>query len=184
MTRCRDRSGGSNGHAAQAPVAKRPASDSSAEADIVVTGSLIRGLPKEYVASPVFSHGRKDLVRSGAGSVSEYMLTIPQNFAGDLSELATTGAGIGISSGECDALQSVRRVCGICAAGAGFGRDPDPAQRPADALSVGRAETPTVSVIPSMLIQRIDIIPDGAPATCNNPPTPRTVSLVLTKRFG
>lgn len=42
----------------------------TAPGDIVVTGSLIRGLPKEYVASPVFTYGQADIVHSGAGSVS------------------------------------------------------------------------------------------------------------------
>lgn len=97
--------------AAQQPVAADPSVKDGADEggnrdpdtdarDIVVTGSLIRGLPREYVASPVFTYDQADIVRSGSGAVSEYMLTIPQNFTGDLSEFATTGAGIGSPLGD------------------------------------------------------------------------------------
>ena len=156
------------GTAAQAPVAKRPADDRQADADtvgdIIVTGSLIRGLPKEYMASPVFSHGREDIVRSGAGSVSEYMLTIPQNFAGDLSELATTGAGIGSPLGNATPYNQYDGFAGFALRG--LGSDATLTLLNGRRMpSVGMAEAPTVSVIPSMLIQRIDIIPDGASAT-------------------
>ena len=76
------------------------ASPAPAANDIVVTGSLIRGLPREFVASPVFSYGQRDIVRSGAGSVSEYMLSIPQNFTGDLSDFGSSASSIGNTLGS------------------------------------------------------------------------------------
>ena len=45
---------------------KDDASHGTDEKDIVVTGSLIRGLPREYIASPVFTYDKSDVVRSGS----------------------------------------------------------------------------------------------------------------------
>jgi iron complex outermembrane receptor protein len=132
--------------------------------DIVVTGSLIRGLPREYVASPVYTHDQMDIVRSGSGAVSEYMLTIPQNFTGDLSEFATTGAGIGSPLGDATTYNQFDGFAGFALRG--LASDATLTLLNGRRMpSVGLTEAPTVSVIPSMLIERIDIIPDGASAT-------------------
>ncbi len=132
--------------------------------DIVVTGSLIRGLPKEYVASPVFTHGKADIVQSGSGSIAEYALTIPQNFTGDLSEFATSGAGIGSPLGDATTYNQFDGFSGFALRG--LASDATLTLLNGRRMpSVGMNEAPTVSVIPSMLIERIDIIPDGASAT-------------------
>lgn len=132
--------------------------------DIIVTGSLIRGLPKEYVASPVFTHDQADIVQSGSGAVSEYMLTIPQNFTGDLSEFATTGASIGAPLGDATPYNQFDGFAGFALRG--LASDATLTLLNGRRMpSVGMNESPTVSVIPSMLIERIDIIPDGASAT-------------------
>lgn len=147
--------------------ASRPAAGEAIEAavsEVVVTGSLIRGLPREYVASPVFTRDRADLARSGAGSVSEYMLTIPQNFTGDLSEFATTGAGIGSPLGDATTYNQYDGFAGFALRG--LASDATLTLLNGRRMpSVGLSESPTVSVIPSMLIERIDVIPDGASAT-------------------
>lgn len=141
-----------------------PQTEDDAVSEVIVTGSLIRGLPREYMASPVFTHGRSDLVRSGAGSVSEYMLTIPQNFTGDLSEFATTGAGIGSPLGDATPYNQYDGFAGFALRG--LASDATLTLLNGRRMpSAGMSESPTVSVIPSMLIERIDIIPDGASAT-------------------
>jgi iron complex outermembrane receptor protein len=135
-----------------------------AVSEVLVTGSLIRGLPQEYLASPIFTHDRSDLVRSGAGSVSEYMLTIPQNFTGDLSEFATTGAGIGSPLGDATSYNQYDGFAGFALRG--LASDATLTLLNGRRMpSVGMSEAPTVSTIPAMLIERIDIIPDGASAT-------------------
>lgn len=132
--------------------------------DIVVTGSLIRGLPREYVASPVFTYDQADIVHSGSGAVSEYMLTIPQNFTGDLSEFATTGAGIGSPLGDGTPHNQFDGFAGFALRG--LASDATLTLLNGRRMaSVGLTEAPTASVIPSMLIERIEIIPDGASAT-------------------
>lgn len=148
--------------------------------DIVVTGSLIRGLPKEYVASPVFTHGQEDIVQSGSGSVAEYMLTIPQNFTGDLSEFATSGAGIGSPLGDATTYNQFDGFSGFALRG--LASDATLTLLNGRRMpSVGMNEAPTVSVIPSMLIERIDIIPDGASATYGADAVAGVVNIVTRK---
>ncbi len=148
--------------------------------DIVVTGSLIRGLPREFVASPVFSYGQGDIVRSGAGSVSEYMLSIPQNFTGDLSDFGSSASSIGSTLGsgttnnQYDGFASfaLRGLASDATLTLLNGRR---------MASVGMVESPTVSVIPSALIERIDIISDGASATYGADAVAGVVNIVTRK---
>lgn len=147
--------------------AKGPAPQASEDGSVdalVVTGSLIRNLPKEYVASPLFTHGQADIVHSGAGSVSEYMLTIPQNFTGDLSDFGSSAAQIGSTLGRATAYNQFDGFASFSLRG--LASDATLTLLNGRRLpGVGMVESPTVSVIPSALIQRIDIIPDGASAT-------------------
>lgn len=150
------------------------------DAEIVVTGSLIRGLPKEYVASPVFSYGKADIARSGASSLSQYMLTIPQNFTGDLSDFGSSGSGIGTTLGsgmtynQYDGFASfaLRGLASDATLTLLNGRR---------MASVGMIESPTVSVLPSALIERIDIISDGASATYGADAVAGVVNIVTRK---
>jgi iron complex outermembrane recepter protein len=154
--------------------------DQAEQGAIVVTGSLIRGLPREYIASPVFTRDRMDMVRSGAGSTAEFMLTIPQNFTGDLSELATTGAGIGSPLGDATTYNQYDGFAGFALRG--LASDATLTLLNGRRMpSVGMTESPTVSVLPSMLIERIDIIPDGASATYGADAVAGVVNIVTRK---
>ncbi len=97
-------------------------------------GSLIRGLPAEYTRSPVFTYGQADIVQSGAGAVSEYMLTIPQNFTGDLSDFGTSAAQIGTTLGGGTTYNQYDGFASFALRGLGLGRDPDVSERPAHGL--------------------------------------------------
>jgi len=148
--------------------------------DITVTGSLIRGLPREYVASPVFTYDKTDVVRSGANSMAEYILTIPQNFAADLSDFGTTASSIGssLSTGttynQYDAFSAfaLRGLASDATLTLLNGR-----RMP----SVGMIESSSISVIPSALIDRIDIISDGASATYGADAVAGVVNIVTRK---
>ncbi|WP_213981186.1 TonB-dependent receptor [Sphingomonas sp. dw_22] len=163
----------------QVPNSEHPAAEPEAGA-IIVTGSLIRGLPREYVASPVFTYGQADIVQSGASAVSEYMLTIPQNFTGDLSDFGTSAAQIGTTLGggttynQYDGFASfaLRGLASDATLTLVNGRR---------MASVGMIESPTVSVLPSALIERIDIIPDGASATYGADAVAGVVNIVTRK---
>lgn len=161
----------------QAPADGHIENDASS---IVVTGSLIRGLPKEYVASPVFTYGRGDIVRSGAGSVSEYMLSIPQNFTGDLSDFGTSAAQIGTTLSTATTYNQYDGFAGFALRG--LASDATLTLLNGRRMaSIGMVEAPTVSVIPSALIERIDIIPDGASATYGADAVAGVVNIVTRK---
>lgn len=148
--------------------------------DIVVTGSLIRRLPREYIASPIQTYGLADVENAGSGSLSEYMLTIPQNFTGDLSDFGTSAASIGTTLGEGTTFNQYDGFAAFALRGLA-----------SDATltlingrrmaSIGMIEAPTVSVIPSALIERIDIIADGASATYGADAVAGVVNIVTRK---
>ncbi|WP_369059420.1 TonB-dependent receptor [Caulobacter sp. 73W] len=116
------------------------------------------------MASPLFTHGQADIVHSGAGSVSEYMLTIPQNFTGDLSDFGSSAAQVGSTLGRGTAYNQFDGFASFSLRG--LASDATLTLLNGRRLpAVGMVEAPTVSVIPSALIKRIDIIPDGASAT-------------------
>jgi len=172
---------GVGGEPSDIPVEDAEAKDAHDETDaIVVTGSLIRGLPKEYVASPVFTYGKADIVQSGAGSLSEYMLTIPQNFTGDLSDFGTTAAQVGSTLGRGTTYNQYDAFAGFALRG--LGSDATLTLLNGRRMaSVGMIEASTVSVIPSALIERIDIISDGASATYGADAVAGVVNIVTRK---
>jgi len=150
--------------------------------EVVVTGTHIRGLPKEYVASPVFTHTQADIEQSGFGSLSEYMQSIPQNFTGDASEFATTGVAFGAGIGGALSNNQFDGFAGFSLRG--LGSDATLTLLNGRRLpSAGMVEAPTVSFIPSALIERIEIIPDGASATYGADAVGGVVNLVTRKAF-
>lgn len=116
------------------------------------------------MASPVFTYQREDVVRSGSGSISEYILTIPQNFTGDLSDFGTSATSIGTTLGQGTTYNQFDGFASFALRG--LASDATLTLLNGRRMaSVGMVEAPTVSIIPSALIERIDIIPDGASAT-------------------
>ncbi|MBB5984364.1 TonB-dependent receptor plug domain-containing protein [Sphingobium lignivorans] len=161
---------------AGAPAAR----DSRSQEAIVVTGSLIRGLPREYIASPVFTYDKTDVVRSGANSMSEYILTIPQNFASDLSDFGTAATSIGTSLSTATSYNQYDAFAAFALRGLASDATLTLVNGRRMA-SVGMVEASTVSVIPSALIERIDIISDGASATYGADAVAGVVNIVTRK---
>lgn len=154
--------------------------DEKPSGDIVVTGSLIRGLPREFVASPVFTYGQADVAQSGAGSISEYMLSIPQNFTGDLSDFGSSASSIGTTLGSGTTNNQYDGFAAFALRG--LASDATLTLLNGRRMaSVGMVEAPTVSVIPSALIERIDIISDGASATYGADAVAGVVNIVTRK---
>ncbi|MEZ5654579.1 MAG: TonB-dependent receptor [Sphingobium sp.] len=152
----------------------------SEQPNIVVTGSLIRGLPNEYIASPVFTYDKKHVVRSGSNSISEYILTIPQNFAADLSDFGTSATSIGTSLSTATAYNQYDGFSAFALRG--LASDATLTLLNGRRMpSVGMVEASTVSVIPSALIERIDIISDGASATYGADAVAGVVNIVTRK---
>ncbi|WP_447726147.1 TonB-dependent receptor plug domain-containing protein [Sphingomonas koreensis] len=148
--------------------------------DVVVTGSLIRRLPREYIASPIQTYGLDDVEKAGSGSLSEYMLTIPQNFAGDLSDFGTSASSIGSTLGEGTTFNQYDGFAAFALRG--LASDATLTLLNGRRMaSIGMIEAPTVSAIPSALIERIDIIADGASATYGADAVAGVVNIVTRK---
>ncbi|MBL8270971.1 TonB-dependent receptor plug domain-containing protein [Steroidobacter sp.] len=150
--------------------------------EVVVTGTNMRGLPREYIASPVFTYSAKDMEESGLGALSEYIQMLPQNFIGDLSEAATTGVGFGTGLGGA---VSQNQFDGFSAFSLrGLGSDATLTLLNGRRLpNAGMTETPTVSFIPAALIERLEIVPDGASATYGADAVGGVVNLVTRRDF-
>lgn len=144
--------------------------------EIVVTGTHIRGVT--VLASSMTSFSRDDIAQSGAGTVSDFMDRIPQNFVGGASSNSmgtsllgggdtfdrTGGSGVnlrGLGNGATLVLIDGRRV----APGNVTGNFVD------------------VSMIPMAAVQRIDISTDGASAIYGSDAVGGVVNFVLRDNF-
>ena len=138
-------------------VADDVAADRAAGAsDIVVTGTRIRG--SAPVGAPVTVLDRSALERSGRGSMTDIVQSIPQNFNGGASETtigttARNGAGANISNGSSINLRGLGTASTLVLFDG---------NRPALGGTTGTFTD--ISLIPISAIDRIEILTDGASA--------------------
>lgn len=123
--------------------------------DVVVTGSLIRGVSDG--PSPVVVVSRDAIDRSGYASVAQALQALPQNFAGTANE-ATLPSGTDLSG-----------VNGSFASGVnlrGLGSDATlvlvNGRRMAG--SGAKADFSDISTLPTAIVDRVEILLDGASA--------------------
>ncbi len=108
------------------------------------------------------------------------MLTIPQNFTGDLSDFGTSAAGIGTTLGAGKTYNQYDGFAGFALRG--LASDATLTLLNGRRMaSVGMIEAPTASVIPAALIDHIEIIPDGASATYGADAVAGVVNIVTRK---
>ena len=140
-------------------------------ADVVVTGTHVRGGPS---TSPLIVLTRKDIDRTGATSIDELIRVVPQNSQGGVNkenslvplpdqDVTDHGAGINLR---------------------GLG------QRATLVLLNGRRMAPSgsgsfvdVSLIPASALQRVEILTDGASAIYGSDAVGGVVNFVLRDRF-
>ncbi len=123
--------------------------------DVVVTGSLIRGVRDG--PSPVVVVTRDQIDRSGHATVAQALAALPQNFAGTANEStigngadrtatnATYGSGLnlrGLGSDATLVLINGRRMAG----------------------TGGKGDFADISTLPTSAIDRVDVLLDGASA--------------------
>ena len=132
---------------------------------IEVTGSSIKRVDKE-TASPVQILSAEDIARSGATSVADLMRLLPAVTGGGQVDSTSTSFSEGVATVSMRGLGSASTLTLI------NGRR---------MASIGMVEAPTVSVIPSALIERIDIIADGASATYGADAVAGVVNIVTRK---
>ncbi|MGJ3648065.1 MAG: TonB-dependent receptor [Proteobacteria bacterium SG_bin5] len=151
------------------------AQDVSAEADgsdIVVTGSRIRGAP---VASPMIRLDQKDMRDAGQSSVAEVVRNIPQNFGGGqnpgVGNNVPAASGINVGSASTINLR-------------GLGSDATLTLLNGHRLAYnGSRQGIDVSAIPLGMVDRIEIVADGASALYGSDAVAGVANIILKRDY-
>lgn len=151
------------------------AQDVSAEAggsDIVVTGSRIRGAP---VASPVIRLDQQDMRNAGQSSVAEVVRNIPQNFGGGqnpgVGNNVPAASGINVGSASTINLR-------------GLGSDATLTLLNGHRLAYnGSRQGIDVSAIPLGMVDRIEIVADGASALYGSDAVAGVANIILKRDY-
>lgn len=153
------------------PDARADATDEAVEIeDVVVTGSLIRGVADG--PSPVVTVTRDEMDRNGRATVAQLLASLPQNFGGTANEGALGNGGDrsgtnstyangvnlrGLGSDATLVLINGRRLAGTGAKG----------------------DFVDVSTIPTAAVERVDILLDGASALYGADAVGGVVNIIL-----
>ena len=156
-----------------APVAP-PLAPAAAAAEVVVTGTHLRGVTDQ--ASPVITVSRQDIDRRGYGTVAEALQALPQNFGGSANPqslythqdasnsntLAATGVNLrGLGADATLVLVNGRRMAGTGA----FGDFAD------------------ISTLPTAAVDRIEVLTDGASAIYGADAVGGVVNIIMRRDF-
>jgi iron complex outermembrane receptor protein len=151
------------------------APDVSAEADgsdIVVTGSRIRGAP---VASPLIRLDQEDMRNAGQASVAEVARNIPQNFGG--GQNPGVGANVPAASGINVGSASTINLRGL-------GSDATLTLLNGHRLAYnGSRQGIDVSAIPLGMVDRIEIVADGASALYGSDAVAGVANIILKRDY-
>lgn len=124
---------------------------------VIGTGTNIRGVENPTI--PMLTFDKDDIDLSGAGTLDEFLSTIPQNF-GSTTPLATnSGAGEVVGLGNRDQTQGT--VLDLRGLGPGSTLVLLNGRR---MTAAGEASTVDIGVLPLGLIERVDVLTDGATA--------------------
>ena len=152
-----------------------PASGAPAPEVIVVTGTRIRGAGP--IGSPVATIDRETLDRSGRATLADFIQTIPQNFSGGPTE-----ANIGMS-GRGNAISNIGFGTGINLRGLGPGATLTLFDGTRPALGGASGAFADLSLVPSALIERVEILTDGASAIYGSDAIAGVVNIRFRNRF-
>ncbi|MDB5583429.1 MAG: TonB-dependent receptor [Bradyrhizobium sp.] len=138
--------------------------------DIVVTGTHLRGRPP--VGSAVITINRKAIDESGYATIAQVVQAIPQNFAGGPNEAANGGtlsqtAALNTAAGSSINLR-----------GLGTGSTLVLLNGDRPALGGPTGAFADISMIPTVAIDRIEIVPDGASAIYGSDAVAGVVNLI------
>lgn len=143
----------------------------NSSADIVVTGTHVRGAPP---TSPVITLTRRQIDDSGATSVEDFMRRLPQNLSAGVDQ-----ENFGVPGSGQDITQN---GAGINLRGLG--------QRATLVLINGRRVAPSdngsfvdVSLIPITAIERVEVVTDGASAIYGSDAVGGVVNFILRNDF-
>lgn len=148
--------------------------ESTGEA-IIVTGSRIRGA--SAAGSPVTAIDRGTLDRSGRATLAEFVQTIPQNFSGGPAE-----ANVGTSA-RGNAASNIGYGTGINLRGLGTGSTLTLFDGARPALGGASGAFADISMIPSLAVERLEILTDGASAIYGSDAVAGVVNLRFRSRL-
>ena len=139
---------------------------------VEITGSSIKRATAE-TASPVQVIGRDELLRSGKATVAEYLQTLTADGAGSLP----TGFGNGFAAGST--AISLRGLGATSTLVLLNGRRMAPFARADD----GQKSFTDLSTVPMQIVERIEILKDGASSTYGADAIAGVVNIILRKDF-
>jgi len=144
----------------------------NADADIVVTGTRIRGAPP--AGSNVIELDRSDIEQTGRGTVQDVLQTLPQNFGGSQNEATQEGTQNARSNFTYGSTVDLR----------GLGSDATltlvDGHRLAPAGVGGHID---ISTIPLSAVERIEVLADGASAAYGADAVAGVVNIILRDHF-
>jgi len=146
------------------------AQDNTTMQRVEVTGSSIKRASAE-TASPVQVISRDELLRSGKSTVSEYLQTLTVDGAGSLP----TGFGNGFAAGST--AISLRGLGATSTLVLLNGRRMAPFARADD----GQKSFTDISTVPMQIVERIEILKDGASSTYGADAIAGVVNIILRK---
>ena len=141
--------------------------------EIIVTGTNIRGVENPTV--PVLRFDREDIDLSGAATVDDFLRTIPQNFSSETQ--LTAESGNPFTSGRNDTQGTSVDLRGL---GAGSTLTLLNGRRMAAA---GTTSNVDINVLPLALIERIDVVTDGATAVYGSDAVGGVVNFLTRKDY-
>jgi iron complex outermembrane receptor protein len=159
-----------NGDALAASASTDPRGDA-----IIVTGTRIRGTGP--VGSPVTIVDRETLDRSGRATLAEFIQTIPQNFSGGPGE-----GNVGTSA-RSNAASNIGYGSGINLRGLGPGSTLTLFEGSRPALGGSSGAFADISMLPSLAIERVEILTDGASAIYGSDAVAGVVNIRFRNRF-
>jgi len=139
---------------------------------VEITGSSIKRATAE-TASPVQVVSREELMRSGKGTVAEYLQTLAVDGAGSLP----TGFGNGFAAGST--AISLRGLGATSTLVLLNGRRMAPFARADD----GQKSFTDLSTVPMQIVERIEILKDGASSTYGADAIAGVVNIILRRDF-
>lgn len=142
---------------------------------IIVTGTRVRGAGP--VGSPLTTIDREALDRSGRATLADYIRSIPQNFSGGPTE-----ANVGFSN-RGKAASNVAYGTSFNLRGLGPGATLTLYDGARPALGGSSGAHADVSLIPSIAIDRIEMLTDGASAVYGSDAIAGVVNIRFRNRF-
>ena len=155
-------------------VNEKKSSDEGQLAEIVVTGTHIRGVAP---SSPLQTITREDIDRSGYTSIGDVMRSLPQNYNGGNNPQLTIGSAPGIENGGSFAGGSTPNLRGL---GSGSTLTLVNGHRLADDTINGAVD---ISLIPLAAIERVEVVTDGASAAYGSDAVAGVVNIILKKDY-